>query len=133
MQTKMRVLGLDGQRNGLGVTSLGDKPYNYPQYQSNFYKAGGLIAGSTGFRVRSGDSPPDAAKLKSIFTKPMWAEKVKMEEKEDEKRVIGSVDDWQQTILKQANPKWNDPDTFFQRMQKAGNVGGKDAKKGPKK
>ena len=30
MQTKMRVLGLDGQRNQLPVTSLGDKAYNYP-------------------------------------------------------------------------------------------------------
>ena len=133
MQAKMRVLGLEGQRNGLAVTSLGDKPYNYPEYQSNFYKAGGLIAGSTGFRVRSGDSPPpDAAKLKSIFTKPMWAEKVKMEEKEEETRVLDSVDDWEQTTLKEANPKWNDPDTFFERMEKAGNAG-KEVKKGNKK
>ena len=79
MQAKMKILGLEGQRNGLGVTSLGDKAYNYPEYETNFYKAGGLISGATGFRVRAGDSPPvDPAKLKSIFTKPMWTEKVKM-------------------------------------------------------
>jgi len=30
MQAKARILGLEGQRNGLGVTSLGDKPYQYP-------------------------------------------------------------------------------------------------------
>lgn len=74
MQTKMRILGLDGQRNGLGVSSLGDKPYKYPEYDSNFYKAGGLIAGSTGFKTRAGENTlPDPAKLKSIFTKPMWS------------------------------------------------------------
>ena len=74
MQGKIRILGLEGQRNGLGVASLGDKAYNYPEYQSGFYKAGGLIPGSTNFRVRSGDiPPPDAAKLKSVFTKPMWS------------------------------------------------------------
>lgn len=35
--------------------------------------------------------------------------------------------------MKEANPKWNDPDTFFERMEKAANVGGKDVKKGAKK
>ncbi len=74
MQAKLRVLGLEGQRNGVGVSSLGDKSYKYPEYESNFYKAGGLIAGATGFRLRSGDnSLPDPSKLKSIFTKPMWS------------------------------------------------------------
>jgi hypothetical protein len=32
MQAKKRIYGLDGQRNGLGVTSLGDKIYKYPEY-----------------------------------------------------------------------------------------------------
>ncbi len=50
----MKILGLDGQRNGLNVASLGDKSYKYPEYESNFYNAGGLIPGCTGFRVRSG-------------------------------------------------------------------------------
>lgn len=80
MQTKMRIYGLDGQRNGLGVSSLGDKPYNYPEYESGFYKAGGLIPGATGFKLRASENTQlDPNKLKSIFTKPMWSEKVKME------------------------------------------------------
>lgn len=110
----MRILGLDDQRNGLGVTSLGDKAYKYPEYEPEFYKAGGLIPGATSFKVRAGDNTlPDPSKLKSLFTKPMWYEKVKMEEAEEEKRAVDAVDDWEQTILKEANPKWNDPDTFF--------------------
>ena len=56
-----------------------------------------------------------------------------MEEKEEEEKVLNSIDDWEQTTLKEANPNWNDPDTFFERMEKAGNAGGKDAKKAPKK
>ncbi len=64
----------------------------------------------------------------------MWSEKVKAEEKEEEAKVLDSVDEWQKTILKQANPLWNDPDTFFQRMAKqAGGTNAKDAKKAPKK
>jgi hypothetical protein len=30
MQGKIRVLGLEQQRNGLNVTSMGDKSYKYP-------------------------------------------------------------------------------------------------------
>jgi hypothetical protein len=58
---------------------MGDKIYKYPEYASGFFKDGGLIAGATGFRVRQGDNDlPDKNMLKSIFTKPMWTEKVKM-------------------------------------------------------
>lgn len=78
MQAKIRIYGLDGQRNGLGVTSLGDKSYKYPEYESNFYQSGGLIPGATSFKLRQGEAPQDPAKLKSIFKKPMWTEKVKM-------------------------------------------------------
>lgn len=82
MQAKMRILGLTQQRNLLGVSSLGDKSYKSPEYESGFFKDGGLISGSTAFRLRNGEaSLPDPTKLKSIFTKPMWSEKIKMEEK----------------------------------------------------
>lgn len=82
MQAKIRIFGLEEQRNKLGVSSMGDKAYKYPEYASGFFNDGGLIAGSTGFKLRAGDNTqPDANKLKSIFTKPMWTEKVKMEEK----------------------------------------------------
>jgi len=78
MQAKKRIYGLEGQRNGLGVTSLGDKTYKYPEYESNFYQSGGLIPGCTWFKLRQSEITQDPAKLKSIFTKPMWSEKVKI-------------------------------------------------------
>jgi hypothetical protein len=66
----------------MNVASLGDKIYKYPEYATDFYKDGGLISGATGFRLRQGENnQPDQNKLKSIFTKPMWSEKVKLEEK----------------------------------------------------
>lgn len=54
MQAKIRVLGLEKQRNSLGVASLGDKIYKYPEYATDFYKDGGLIAGATSFKTRQG-------------------------------------------------------------------------------
>jgi hypothetical protein len=48
--------------------------------------------------------------------------------------VVDSVDEWEQTILKENNPKYQDPDTFFERLEAMqGAQGGKDAKKGAKK
>ena len=53
------------------------------------------MAGSTAFKLRSSENNlPDPQKLKSIFTKPMWSEKVKAEEKEEEAKVLDSVDEW---------------------------------------
>lgn len=47
MQRKVRFYGLQSLRNDLTVASLGDKSYKYPEYAPDFYKEGGLIAGST--------------------------------------------------------------------------------------
>ena len=34
-------------RNGLSMAALGDKIYKAPEYQTGFFKDGGLIVGST--------------------------------------------------------------------------------------
>lgn len=80
MVRRARIEGLDQQRNNLGVATLGDKPYKYPEYSPNFYHPGGLIAGSTAFHRAGHPSAPSSIKTGSLFTKPMWSEKVKMEE-----------------------------------------------------
>lgn len=114
MQKKIKNRELLGQRNQISVTTLGDKPYKYPQYSKDFYQTGGLIPGST-IKPRQ-KNPVLDIKGGSIFTKPNWGVKVKLEEIDEDKKVVNSVDEWEQTILKEANPNWNDPDTFFQRM-----------------
>jgi len=47
MGSKIRIKNLYDQRNGLPMTSLGDKVYKHPDYTPGFFKDGGLIAGST--------------------------------------------------------------------------------------
>jgi hypothetical protein len=47
LQRKSRIDHMDEQRNGIPARSLGDKQYRHPEYASEFYKAGGLIIGST--------------------------------------------------------------------------------------
>ena len=47
MTRKGRVSTIAGQRNGLPMTSLGDKNYKNPDYTPDFFKEGGLVAGST--------------------------------------------------------------------------------------
>ena len=47
MGSKKRVQTMYEQRNGMPAKSLGDKIYKVPEYQSNFFKEGGLVTGST--------------------------------------------------------------------------------------
>lgn len=47
MGTKKRIQTMYDQRNGVPLTSLGDKIYKAPEYMPGFYKDGGLVVGST--------------------------------------------------------------------------------------
>ena len=94
---------------------MGDKAYKYPEYSTDFYKAGGLIPGST-LKKRANKDPLEH-QIGSVLTKPNWNVKVKLDEIAEDKKVVNDVDEWEQTILKEANPNWNDPDTFFERME----------------
>ena len=70
MQRKIRLYGLEPQRNNLAVKAMGDKPYKYPEYASNFYNDGGLIPGSTHKpRVNKGVSD---SKISNVLTRPNW-------------------------------------------------------------
>ena len=55
MTQKSRIKSLVEQRNRMPMASLGDKNYKHPDYTPNFFKEGGLIAGSTNqLRMKSG-------------------------------------------------------------------------------
>jgi len=47
MGTKKRIQTVYDARNGMGMVSNGDKIYKSPEYAPQFYKEGGLIAGSS--------------------------------------------------------------------------------------
>lgn len=103
LQRKARVLGLAEQRNGLGVTSLGDKCYKYPEYASNFYKEGGLIAGSSN-AARKKSAMRAASEFDTLkivpLTKPNWNEKVKLDEEREDLEYVRGIDVWEPTTLK---------------------------------
>jgi outer membrane biogenesis lipoprotein LolB len=44
---KKRIKTIYEQRNGLPMSSLGDKVYKAVEYQSGFFKEGGLVVGSS--------------------------------------------------------------------------------------
>lgn len=98
MQRKGKLYGLESMRNSIGISSLGDKPYRYPEYEPEFYKNGGLIPGSTQ-KPRRGETVA-VIKPGSMFTKPMWDVRVKMDELMEERKYMDSIDEWEQTILK---------------------------------
>lgn len=47
MTRKGRITNLAAQRAGMQMTSLGDKNYKAAEYETGFFFAGGLVAGST--------------------------------------------------------------------------------------
>lgn len=47
MGAKKRVGTTFEARNGLKMNALGDKVYKTPEYMPNFFREGGLVAGST--------------------------------------------------------------------------------------
>lgn len=47
MTQKSRVKTLNDVRNGYPISSLGDKNYKAVEYESGFFREGGLVAGST--------------------------------------------------------------------------------------
>jgi hypothetical protein len=111
----------EDQRNGLGLTSLGDKSYKNPEYSSNFFHEGGLVAGSS---MRDRPAKPDSYTLPKHIKFPLypdrvtWKDKEKIDQVRDEKKAVKELDEWEQTTLKESNPNWRDPDKFEFDMPK---------------
>jgi len=136
MGRKKLLESLYDQRNLLDVRSLGDKIYKNPEYSPGFFNDGGLITGST-------HKSRKAKEFVSILTlqksdKPkgtLWKDRLRWEEKDEEEKAVKSLFEWEQTNLKDGNPKWIDPDTVEPETPKKQNakVEQKNAKNPPKK
>ena len=115
MGEKKPIEYLESMRNGLGLNSLGDKIYKNPDYAPNFFKEGGLIAGSS---IKERKAPPDSYNLPKHIKFPLnpdritWKDKEKMDAIIEEKKAVKELEDWEKTTLKESNPKWRDPDAF---------------------
>eukprot|EP01017_Pseudomicrothorax_dubius_P035387 TRINITY_DN4945_c0_g1_i3.p1 TRINITY_DN4945_c0_g1~~TRINITY_DN4945_c0_g1_i3.p1 ORF type:complete len:275 (+),score=20.64 TRINITY_DN4945_c0_g1_i3:50-874(+) len=103
------------KRNDVPFCSPGDKSYKSVQYSPEFFRGEGLVVGSTN-RIRK---TTNHSRLEPIITLSLprlhkktlsWNEVLSLESiKEDEKTVQG-LNQWEQTILKEARPDWRDPD-----------------------
>jgi hypothetical protein len=76
--------------------------------------------------------------LKSVRVpgKLTWKERLKKEEEKQDLDAIDELDKWVEVVLKDVNPNYKDPDTFFERMEDtaaSSNATKKDTKKPAKK
>jgi len=111
MGRKLIIEEMEEKRNQYGVKSLGDKSYKFPEYSDKFFKEGGLIAGSSiqarkvqTLIVKASDQVQNRAKGTT------WKEKCRKDELDDEESAVKSLSVWEQTTLKEGNPKWRDPE-----------------------
>jgi hypothetical protein len=110
MGRKGNIDGMEDQRNLLQLRALGDKHYKSPEYTTGFYNDGGLIPGAS-HKMR-----PKRIQVSTVIldtTKKLgttFKDRVKREELEEEQKAVASLFEWEQTSLKDGNPKWRDPD-----------------------
>jgi len=137
MGQKKNVDSYEDQRNLLGMKSLGDKAYKHPEYAPKFYYEGGLVPGST-HSFKTTKKPLAKPLTEEEKNKPKgtkWTDKLKKEELDEEEKAVKSLFDWEQTTLKEANPKWRDPDAVEPEVPKTQDTkaAAKDVKKPPAK
>ncbi|CAD8114859.1 unnamed protein product [Paramecium sonneborni] len=126
MGKKQRLEYLYQMRNGLPVASLGDKIYKNPEYAPDFFKEGGLITGSSNIQrkvnINQLHEKEMEKKVQLIQSKikkgTLWTDKVKMDQDAEKKQDIEDLDTWIETTLKPSNPNYQDPDKFFENLEK---------------
>jgi len=135
MGQKKMIDTVDEQRNNLGLKSLGDKIYKYPEYASRFYHERGLIPGSSNTfkETKKTIRKTLAEQTNNKSTGMKWKDRVKLEEKAEEEKAVLSLFDWEKTTLKEANPKWRDPDAVEAEVINTKVVDQKNVKKAPPK
>ena len=129
MTQKQRIKSLYDQRNGLPMTSLGDKNYKHPDYTPGFFKDGGLIPGSTNqLKLKSGGNGKSidfysGLKLGGGPLNPgrkTWTQAVKEQQLNEELDAVGSLKDWEKGTLKEADPKFEvDDDSDEEQKEQA--------------
>ena len=115
MGKKARVNSLYDQRNGLPMTSLGDKIYKHPDYTPGFFKDGGLIAGSTNQARTKASGNGKAIDFYSGLkldqgplnpSRKTWTQAVKEQRLNEELDAVNSLKDWEANTLKEVDPNY---------------------------
>ena len=136
MGKKGRIGEFYDKRNGLSAYSLGDKPFRYPEYSSNFFKEGGLVTGSTiAYRPRVGalKNEVDFTENKNakwpLYPRKLWKDRVKEEQRKEELDQLNQLDEWEETVLKEHKGE-TEQDEDDKENEKKGSKGRKPLKKG---
>mmetsp|Transcript_45147 Transcript_45147/g.79462 ORF Transcript_45147/g.79462 Transcript_45147/m.79462 type:complete len:298 (+) Transcript_45147:54-947(+) len=119
MQRKVVHYDLGKARNGVGCVSLGDKAYRHPEYESTFFKAGGLIVGSTfqrGHFPKSDVRNSSSVQLVMVNTnkgpvKSFKEKEAEQQAKEARDEVAELTLKWESATLKDCDAGWENPDS----------------------
>lgn len=117
MQRKVTHYDLGTARNGVGCVSLGDKAYRHPEYESTFFKAGGLIVGSSfqrGHFKKSEVRNSSSVQLVMVNTRrgPVKSFKEKEQEqlaREARMEVEELTKQWESGTLKDCDTEYQEP------------------------
>lgn len=118
MGLKRSVRSLEQMRNGLPVKFLGDKPYGHPDYSKDYFRDGGLVPGANiglhksnkKYNDNYDETIKNMSKIKRDPNKLTWKEKEKKDARQEDLNALDELASWEQNTLKEANPKWRDPD-----------------------
>ena len=108
---KQRVPDLFRMRNQLSYASLGDKPYKVVESSPEFYKGGGLMAGSTNVfrqphqnRLCSYDFATIGSYEATNPARTRWAERRQHDAKHEDYEAVHALSQWEQTTLNEVHP-----------------------------
>mmetsp|Transcript_36121 Transcript_36121/g.84509 ORF Transcript_36121/g.84509 Transcript_36121/m.84509 type:complete len:308 (+) Transcript_36121:69-992(+) len=118
MARKARVGDLHGQRNGIDCRVLGDKCFRFPEYEPSFYKAGGLIAGSTFHRgMCKKTQPRNSSSVVVVMEstgsrapiKSYQQKQLELEVQEAQAEVVALTKSWENETLKDCDNSYLEP------------------------
>lgn len=108
LQAKKRILTYADMRNGISVSSLGDKIYKDTTYAPDFYKVPGVYPGSSNInrtrnmaRKKKVDFKISKDAKWPLAPRTLWSEQVKRESVAENLNQVIAADNWEDTTLKE--------------------------------
>ncbi len=103
---------MEGMRNGLAAVSKGDKAYRVTDYSPDYFKTGGLVAGSTNARRPKNSSKLNVDFFENFKTVPpnpdrkLWKDTVRINALSEEQKQVEDLQEWERQTLKEVDPKY---------------------------
>lgn len=112
IQAKKRILTYADMRNGISVSSLGDKIYKDTTYAPDFYKVPGVYPGSSNqiyqrnmARKKKVDFKISKDAKWPLMPRTLWSEQVQREALAENLNQVLAADTWEDTTLKEYKSK----------------------------